>query len=272
MVSLVKAEPADARRSRAKLWGMAALGVIALGVAGTQAAAALQEVGAPSAEPPRGAIVPVAAADQAKLEEFVSSVVKDVDAMWARDFRRRAKPYTAAEPVLLDAPDAAGCGPGIAFGRSDCAGTNKAFIDLSFQRALSQRFGDGADGARAYAIAHELGHHVQRVLGMDKKISTLLVEKPVASHWAEVQLELQADCLAGVWSRLTKQQHLVEATQIEASIRYASEIGTERRLAERSDGESVGESFTYAIPRRRIYWFAQGYAHAKLDDCDTFAP
>src|SRR5688572_28442551 len=111
--------------------------------------------------------------------------------MWTRDFRRRATAYVAAEPVLLDVPMKSECGPGIGFGRPDCFGTNKTFIDLSFLRDLDARFDVLADGAKAYAIAHEIGHHVQRVLGMDKKLETLLVEKPVASHWVEVQLELQ---------------------------------------------------------------------------------
>jgi predicted metalloprotease len=120
-------------------------------------------------------------------------------------------------------------------------------------------------------VAHEVGHHVQRVIGLDKKVEALLADKPVASHWVEVQLELQADCLAGVWSRRTEQKHLTVPTQIEASIRKTSELGTARRLVVRDD-DVRGETYTYAIPRRRIYWFAQGYAHGELDDCDTFAP
>jgi predicted metalloprotease len=261
-------------RSRARQWGIGAAAVLALGFAGTRAYERFGDVARPSPEPSQVALSskPASAAELAQLEAFVSSVVKDANSMWTRDFRRRATPYVVAEPVLLDLPTSSECGPGISFGRPDCFGTNKAFIDLSFLRDLDARFDAHANGAKAYAIAHEIGHHVQRVLGMDKKIETLLVEKPVASHWAEVQLELQADCLAGIWSRRTEQQHLVEPTEIEASIRRTSELGTERRLAERSDKESVGESFTYAIPRRRIYWFAQGYAHGEVGDCDTFAP
>jgi predicted metalloprotease len=274
MVSVLKAERTDGPRSRPRLWVAAAAGVIALGIVGMKASAAFRDLGVPRAEPSRNALAPTApesAADKAKLEAFVSSIVRDVDAMWANDFRRRVKPYAPAEPVLLEEAEKSGCGPGIALGRSDCIGTNKVFIDLSFQRGLQARFGEDADAAKAYAIAHELGHHVQRVLGLDKKLQELLAEKPVSSHWAGVQLELQADCLAGVWSRRTQELPL-EPMQIEASIRRTSELGTDRRMTARSDAESLGESFTYAIPRRRIYWFAQGYAHGSVDDCNTFAP
>jgi uncharacterized protein len=266
------AERTSERKRRSRLWAVAAASVIALGVAGTKASERWRDVGTPSPEPYGRLDSPASAAEAAELDEFIASVVKDVDAMWARDFRRRGKPYAPAEPVLLELPEKADCGPGLALGRPDCFATNKAFIDLSFQRALAARHGDEADGAKAYAIAHELGHHVQRVLGMDAKLASLLAERQVANHWSYTQIELQADCFAGVWSRRTEQQHLVEPTHIEASLRYASELGTERRLAERSDALSVGESFTYAIPRRRIYWFAQGYKHGEIDDCDTFAP
>ncbi len=256
-----------------QLWGTLGLGALLATLAGVQALGGFGDVGRPSAEPPRTELPGKAASeDDTKLEEFVLSVAKDADRIWARDFRRRSKPYTAAEPVLLDPPAKADCGPGIAFARSDCFATNKAYFDLSFQRALLSKYADEGDGARAYSVAHEIGHHVQRVLGLDKKIHALLAEKPVAAQWAAVQLELQADCFAGVWTRRTEQKHLTVPTQIEASIRKTSELGTERRLLERSDDEARGESYTYAIPRRRIYWFAQGYAHGEVDDCDTFAP
>jgi predicted metalloprotease len=262
-------------RRRALFGAVALAAALALGVAGARASANVRALGTPSAEPSRNAHPSderATAAEAAELEAFVAAVVRDADALWARDFRGRTTHYVSAEPVLLDVPTNAECGPGLALGRADCFGTQRTFIDLSFLHALDARFGDEADGAKAYAIAHEMGHHVQRVLGMDKKLEALLAEKPVASHWAEVQIELQADCLAGVWGRRSEQRYLLDPTQIESSIRHTSELGTERRLGQRSDAESPGESFTYAIPRRRIYWFAQGYARGDIDDCDTFAP
>jgi predicted metalloprotease len=274
MPSVSKAGQRDERRGT-RPWAFALFGALALVVAGTTAPTILRDVGPPSPEPSRTPLPldqPASALERAALEAFASPLVKDADEVWARDFRRRKKPYSAAQPVLLDTPEKTHCGPGLRLGRSDCAGNNQVFIDLSFQRALEQRFQEEAVAAKAYAIAHEYGHHIQRVLGLDEKLDALLDHKPVASHWAEVQLELQADCLAGVWSRRSQQHHLVEPTLIEAAIRATSELGTERRLLLRSGGESMGEAFTYAIPRRRIYWFAQGYAHGEIDDCDTFAP
>lgn len=265
-------ERSKQRRARAQIWAALACGALICTLAVTRVAARWRGVDVPSAEPSRGEASPTTAAPRdPKLEALVTSVAKDADQMWARDFRRRGKPYTVLESVLLDNPSRADCGPGIALGRPDCLGTNKAFFDLSFQAALEARYPGQAEGARAYAIAHEVGHHVQRVLGLDRKVEALLADKPVAAHWVEVQLELQADCLAGVWSRRTEQKQLTVPTQIEGSIRKTSELGTERRMVER-DEDTRGESFTYAIPRRRIYWFAQGYAHGEADDCDTFAP
>ena len=267
---LERSTPPSPTRPRALL----AAGALVLAVLGAKASARWLDTARPSAEQPSVAPAPAARPkeDPAVIEAFSLSIAKDADTLWALDFKRRGKPYTSARPVLLETPTKSDCGPGVGLGRADCYGTDQAFIDLPFQRALGARFGADAAGARAYVIAHEVGHHVQRVLGMDRKLDELLAERKVASHWVEVQLELQADCLAGVWSRRTRQAPWTEPTQIEASIRHASDLGTERRLASAGDADAPLETFTYAIPRRRIYWFAQGYAKAEIDACDTFAP
>jgi len=260
------------RRVHQRWWTLATGGALLLGAVGAKASAAWLGSGRPGAEPASSTADAAArrpAESDPKLDEFVRGVVKNVDALWTRDFRRRKKPYSSAEPVLLDAATPSDCGPGLMLGRPECNGAQKAYVDLSFQRAVAARFGDEAEGVQSYVIAHEMGHHVQRVLGLDTKIDALLVDKPVASHWAEVQIELQADCFAGVWTRRAEPRGLVAPADIEAAIRRAGELGTERRI---DDAENRTESFTYAIPRRRIYWFAQGYEHGEVDDCDTFAP
>jgi hypothetical protein len=228
----------------------------------------------PTPEPQRPAPGSAAALGpgDAKLSEFITSVVEDADAAWARELQRRHKPYASAELVLLANGFAAVCGlPGGVLGRSQCE-ANKAYIDLSFQRDLEARYAEASEAARAYAIAHEMGHHVQRVLGVDAKVEKLLEGRPVAGYAVQVQLELQADCFAGVWSRLTGQRHSIEPAEIEAALRQASDLGTERRIAMHDGDPGYSESFTYAIPRRRIYWFQLGYARADILDCDTFAP
>ena len=260
------------RRVHPRWWTFVTGGALLLGVVGAKASAAWLGSGRAGAEPPSS--TPETAARRAaevdpELDAFIRGVVKDVDTLWTRDFKRRKKPYSSAEPVFLDAAKPSDCGPGLALGRQECNGAQKVYVDLSFHRALSERFGAEAQGVQAYVIAHEMGHHVQRVLGLDTKIDALLVDKPVASHWAEVQIELQADCFAGVWTRRAEPRGLVAPADIEAAIRRAGELGTERRI---DHAENRTESFTYAIPRRRIYWFAQGYEHGEVDDCDTFAP
>lgn len=266
------------RPAAARPWALSTAAALVLAIVGAKASARWLS-GAPEGEAPASTEAhtpaPSAAArdeDPDKLEAFVLNLVTDADRIWAADFRRRGKAYTAALPLLLDAAKKGECGPGIELGRSECYGSEQAIIDLSFQRALGLELGPDAAGARAYAIAHEMGHHVQRVLGMDRKLDEALAERKVASHWVEVQLELQADCLAGVWARRTRQAPWTEPSQIEAALRNVSELGTKRRLEAERHSTIAGETFTYAIPRRRIYWFAQGYAKAEIEDCDTFAP
>ncbi len=258
------------RRARQVL----AAGLVLSGVVAAKFAAGwLHGAPLPTPEPAATSATPAGLSSQdSKLNDFVVAVVNDVDAMWARDFRRRDKPYTVAEPVLMGDDTARPCGPGVVFGEPECSGTHKVFIDLTFQRALEAKYGAASGAAQAYVIAHEMGHHVQRVLGLDKKVASLLANRPVATQSVQVELELQADCLAGVWSRTTKQRHLAEPTQLEAALRQASELGAERRIDGMNAKGSRSESFTYAIPRRRVSWFAKGYKTGKIEVCDTFAP
>ena len=224
----------------------------------------------PEPEPSRSGSASAAGAkaSDADLETFAARVVKDVDQSWAADFKRRNKPYTSAKAVFSE-PATARCAAqeGAA---SSCEDGQTVYIDLDFQRALQERYGTEAVGSQSYAIAHAMGHHVQQVLGLDREAARLVAGRPVAAHSVQLQLELQADCLAGVWTRVTKSKDLLDRERVEEALKQASEVGTERRIAQEKARRAVSESFTYAIPRRRLYWFAKGFNSARVEDCDTF--
>jgi predicted metalloprotease len=220
-----------------------------------------------AAEPVRGASAPES---DAQLKQLVRRVVTDVDALWTLDFQRRNKPYVRATELVFSDATAAPCAAPSTLTDSRCNDAHSVFIDLDFLRALGVRFGGDARAPQTYAIVHAMGHHVQRVLGLDGEAQKLLANRPVATHAVELQLELQADCFAGVWARVTSQKDLLDRTQVERALHQASDLGTERELAA-PRAAPHRESFTYAVPRRRLYWFGKGFAKAKIEDCDTFA-
>jgi predicted metalloprotease len=213
---------------------------------------------------------PPGSARDAELEAFVGRVVLDADQSWAADFKRRNKPYQAARAVTFTEREPNTCARVGLVPAAGCEGSSAVYVDLDFQRALQKRYGEEEAAApQAYALAHAMGHHVQKVLGLDRKAAELVRERPVAAHSVELQLELQADCLAGVWARVSKIGALPRE-RVEEALKQASEVGNEQRLA-RGDQARPLETFTYAIPRRRLYWFAKGYGTAKVEDCDPFA-
>ncbi len=221
------------------------------------------------AEPARSSTgAAAAAARDAELDAFITRIVRDADQSWEGDFRRRNKPYQSAQAVTFSTRSPNACARVGLVPAAGCQDASAVYVDLDFQRALAKRYGDDAAAPGAYAIAHAMGHHVQKVIGLDRKAAELVAQRPVAAHSVELQLELQADCLAGVWARVSKSGALPRE-RVEDALKQASEIGAQRRL-ERDDSRAL-ETFTYAIPRRRLYWFAKGYGSAKLEDCDPFA-
>src|SRR5688572_17919430 len=207
---------------------------------------------------------------QRKMAALTAEIVADVEATWTRDFAKRNQRYTPADPVAFMERPALDCPVEQAlFDSGHCQKTNKVFFDLSFAEALEARVGDKARYVWAYAVAHEMGHHVQGLIGFDVRVKDALARRPVLDHSIGVALEVQADCLAGVWARrTTKRDKLLPVKEMENALRVASDVGRER--VEQQRNAAHVETFTYAIPRRRLYWFVKGVESGDILECDPF--
>jgi predicted metalloprotease len=143
------------------------------------------------------------------------------------------------------------------------------YIDLGFYDELTQRFGASGDFAQAYVIAHELGHHVQHLRGIEGRVRQAQEERPSAANALSVRLELQADCYAGIWGHSTAERKILEAGDVEEALRAAASIGDDR--IQRMSGRGVQpESFTHGSSAQRVEWFRRGFDSGDLDACDTF--
>jgi uncharacterized protein len=266
-------EPGAATKTarRGKWWALLALGVVGAGVwIGKVRAERVSDKAGDDAQGAVSETPPSAPRTDEALRAFVLRVADDVQATWADDFASRGTTYTRAELVLYDTRPALACAPNATlFASAHCPGENKAFIDLARYRELDRRIGSAADAVQAYVIAHELGHHVQGLLGLDVKVQEALARRPVNTYWSSVQLELQADCFAGLWARQTPTRGLLEKEDIERVMKQTNADGRARQTSSKSVDEP-SEQYTYAIARRRLYWFATGYVEADILKCDTF--
>jgi predicted metalloprotease len=201
--------------------------------------------------------------------QFVSFVLDDAQETWAKLLPGR---YHRAKLVLFREAVQSGCGTAeAAMGPFYCPVDEKAYIDLGFYEDLRTRFGAaGGDFAQAYVLAHELGHHVQHVLGIDEQIRRAQQERPELQNPLSVRLELQADCFAGVWGHSTQQRDILEAGDVEDALNAASAIGDDR-IQRRMGGGVQPESFTHGSSAQRVEWFRRGLEAGSVERCDTFA-
>jgi uncharacterized protein len=225
-----------------------------------------------SVSSPAPSDVPVAASkEESERYEFVKFVLNDVQRTWETVLPREAQTqYPRVTLVLFrDAVESA-CGfAESASGPFYCPGDNKVYIDLSFYDDLQARFGAAGDFAQAYVIAHEIGHHVQNVLGIDRQTRRAQQQRPDLANQLSVRLELQADCLAGVWGHSTAQRDLLEHGDIEEGLNAAAAIGDDR--IQRMAGRGVHpEKFTHGSSAQRHEWFKRGLESGRLEACDTF--
>jgi uncharacterized protein len=207
-----------------------------------------------------------------EASKFVAVVLADTEDAWHEIFRQMGRQYEEPKLVLFTDMTRSGCG--FASGASGpfyCPEDRRVYIDLGFYRLLQERLGAGGDFAQAYVIAHEVGHHVQNLLGISDRVQAARGRVSQSEYnRLSVRLELQADFLAGVWARYADRvKHVVEAGDIEEAMRAASAIGDDR-LQHSSRGYVVPDSFTHGTSEQRVRWFRRGYETGDLRQGDTF--
>jgi predicted metalloprotease len=205
--------------------------------------------------------------------KFVAVVLADTEDAWKDQFRQMGRTYEEPKLVLFSGQTRSGCGAAnAASGPFYCPEDRRLYIDLAFYQMLRERFGAPGDFAQAYVIAHEVGHHVQNLLGISDKVQAARGRVSEAEYnQLSVRLELQADFFAGVWARYADRvKHVVEAGDIDEAMRAASAVGDDT-LQRRSRGYVVPDSFTHGSSAQRARWFRKGYDTGDIRQGDTFA-
>jgi len=205
--------------------------------------------------------------EEERLVSFVSFVLDDAQNVWQKNL---GTGYRPAKLVLFRDAVQSACGfAESATGPFYCPGDEKVYIDLGFYEELRQRFGAPGDFAQAYVLAHEIGHHVQNVLGTEAEVRRARTARADLANEMSVKLELQADCYAGVWAHSTAERQLLEQGDVEEGLGAAAAVGDDR-LQRMGGGRVVPESFTHGSSEQRQQWFRRGLEAGRTDACDTF--
>ena len=205
------------------------------------------------------------------LVQFVSFVLDDTQKTWEQVFpQQTGKRYRHAKLVLFRNYTRSGCGAAeSATGPFYCPEDEKVYIDLAFYDELKRRFGAPGEFAQAYVLAHEVGHHVQKLAGIEAKIRRLQEQNPRQQNALSVRMELQADCLAGVWAHTTQERGLLESGDVESALGAAAAVGDDR-LQKMTTGHVSPESFTHGSSAQRMTWFRKGLDNGSIAACNTF--
>jgi predicted metalloprotease len=207
-----------------------------------------------------------------RMAKFVATVLADTEDTWGELFRSQGGSYVRPKLVLFSGRTPTACGTGVsASGPFYCPGDQKIYIDLGFYRLMQQRFKVSGEFAQAYVVAHEVGHHVQNLLGISDKVERARRRASEAQGNAlSVRLELQADCFAGVWAyHADRTRNILEAGDIETALNAASAIGDDA-LQRQSQGHVVPDSFTHGTSAQRVRWFKRGIESGRMSSCNTF--
>jgi uncharacterized protein len=218
---------------------------------------------APGAKPPAGD----------KQAQFVSVVLANTEDVWQAQFKRMGATYKTPTLTIFSGAYPTACGQGqSAMGPFYCPGDQKVYIDLRFFETMRTQLGAGGQFAQAYVIAHEVGHHVQDLMGITGKVDAMRGKVSQAQQNAlSVRVELQADCFAGIWAHDSQQsKQWLEQGDIESALNAATQIGDDT-LQRRSQGQVVPESFTHGSSAQRVGWFKRGFESGDVKQCDTFS-
>jgi predicted metalloprotease len=210
-------------------------------------------------------------ANEQPMVELVSYVFDDAQNTWAEVFAKSGKTYQPARLVLFRGSTTTTCGLGqAAMGPFYCPGDQKAYIDLGFYQELKNRLGAPGDFAQAYVIAHELGHHVQNLLGTSDRVHRASGGARDGETGLSVRLELQADCYAGIWGHATQRKDVLEVGDLDEALKAATAIGDDA-LQKQATGTVRPETFTHGSSAQRKRWFTRGFESGDPAQCDTFA-
>jgi len=227
-------------------------------------------VGAMGAGPEATAPAPLNDPAEEEMVQFVSFVLDDVQTAWAQIFAQEGGQYPEAQLVLFREAVASACGSASsAAGPFYCPGDQKVYVDLGFFGDLDRQFGAPGDFAQAYVLAHEIGHHIQTVVGTEAQMREAQRRNPSQANELSVRLELQADCLAGVWGHFAAQRGVLEPGDVEEGLGAAAAIGDDR-LQRMTQGTVSPESFTHGTSAQRVEWFRRGLSSGRIDACQTF--
>jgi predicted metalloprotease len=205
-----------------------------------------------------------------EMKQFVATVLADTEDTWTGIFKSIGQTYTDPKLVLFSGSFPSACGTAsAATGPFYCPSDQKVYLDMAFFQQMKDQFGASGDFAQAYVISHEVGHHVQDLLGILPKFNQARQTMSEAdANKMSVRIELQADCFAGIWGKFTQQKGILQQGDLEEALNAAQQIGDDT-LQKRSQGYVVPDSFNHGTSAQRMKWFKQGFDSGKLSDCDT---
>lgn len=222
-----------------------------------------------AAQPGQSAPVPTTPEEE-KLIQYVSFVLDDTQETWTKVFANDGQTYRPARLGIFTNAVRSGCGVAeSAMGPFYCPADERVYIDLGFYNELRQRFQADGDFAQAYVIAHEIGHHVQHLLGISDQVRQAQESNPDRANDLSVRLELQADCLAGVWAHSTSQRDILDQGDVEEALGAAAAVGDDR-IQKQATGGVQPETWTHGSSEQRMHWFQQGFQTGDVNRCDTF--